>query len=85
MFQPQIRRKFTINPPKKEGNEKDRISLNRMVENPNSDKICPICSIGGDISMEALNKSSSKKTSFLGKRLEYMGFFRKNNLKSEVP
>ena len=28
---------------------------------------------------EALNKSSSKKTSFLGKRLEYMGFFRKNN------
>ena len=29
---------------------------------------------------EALNKSS-----FCGKRLEYMGFFRKNNLKSEVP
>ena len=33
---------------------------------------------------EPLNKSSSKKTSFLGKKLEYMGFFRKNNLKSEV-
>ena len=29
---------------------------------------------------EALNKSS-----FCGKRFEYMGFFRKNNLKSEVP
>ena len=29
---------------------------------------------------EALNESS-----FCGKRLEYMGFFRKNNLKSEVP
>ena len=31
-------------------------------------------------SKEALNKSS-----FCGKRLEYMDFFRKNNLKSEVP
>ena len=39
------------------------------------DKSLPFC-----YPWEALNKSS-----FCGKRLEYMGFFRKNNLNSEVP